>query len=135
MIDAWVDSDARLIRFRIVGAWTTAEMIAAIQGTLDRIAGQDGYDLVSDHRQIGTPATPEQIRALVRLLAAEGSALRGRRAAVVVSTDASYGMMRMLGAHMDAHGLEISAVRSPEEAMAFVNRPAGWFDEQPPAGD
>ena len=121
-IRAWVDAQDKLARFEIEGAWTTAEMIEAVNLVLDAIGARKGFDLLSDHRKIGEPATPEQVRTLVGHLTREGSALVGRRAAVVVATEASYGMMRMLGAHAERIGIEVGVFSSMTEARAWLRR-------------
>lgn len=119
-IRAWVDEDAKLARFEIVGEWTTDEMIESVSATLDAIGERAGFDLLSDHRLTAEPATPDQIRALVSHLTRKGSALVGRRAAVIVGNATSYGMMRMLGVHAERIGIEVAIFSSLPEAMAWL---------------
>ena len=124
-ITAWVDEADKLARFEIIGEWTTEEMLRAVSRTLDALGGREGFDLLSDHRLIGKPATPEQIRALVGHLSRTGSALAGRRAAVVVGNAASYGMMRMLGVHAESIGIEVGIFATIPEAMEWLRRTPG----------
>lgn len=125
-IRAWVDEDDKLARFEIVGEWTTGEMIDAVSRTLDEIGERTGFDLLSDNRLTAEPATPEQIRALVSHLTRQGSALIGRRAAVVVGNETSYGMMRMLGVYTERIGIEVGIYSSVADAMRWLGRdPAG----------
>ena len=121
-IRAWVDEDHKLARFEIVGEWTTEEMIEAISRILATIGDRTGFDLISDHLGIGEPATPDQIRALVGHLTRKGSALVGRRAAVIVGNPTSYGMMRMLGAYTERIGIEVGIFSSVPEAMRWLGR-------------
>ena len=121
-INAWVDEDDKLARFEIVGEWTTEEMIESVSGILAAIGARTGFDLLSDHRLIAEPATPEQIRALVGHLTRRGSALAGRRAAVVVGSEASYGMMRMLGAYTERIGIEVGIFTTLPDALTWLQR-------------
>lgn len=121
-IKAWIDEDQKLARFEIVGTWTTDEMVVSMNGVLDVIGGRTGFDLLSDHRRIDGPATPEQIRTLVTQLTRKGSALAGRRAAVVVGNEASYGMMRMLGVYTERIGIEVGIFNEIREALRWLHR-------------
>jgi hypothetical protein len=117
-----VDHAGQLVRFRIVGEWSTDEMLSAVTSALDILQPGRCYDVLSDHSEIGEPATPEQVRALIRLLAERGSAFLGRRAVMVTASPASYGMMRMLGAHCDGIGLDVHVVWSLEDGMRLLGR-------------
>lgn len=79
------------------------------------------YDVISDHREVAEPATPDQIRTLVAELMRLGG-VDGMRAATIVGTDASYGMMRMMSAHTEALGIEVGIFREPAEARKFLER-------------
>lgn len=101
----------------------TDEMEDCVEGALLAIKGETGWDLLSDNREIGTPATPAQIKKLLWLLSRDGTALRGRKAATVVSQAASFGMMRLLGAHASGLDIEVGVFWKMEDAMEFLGRP------------
>ena len=90
----------RLIHFTLSGGLDTAEMLLAVDDALGQLDG-GVYDVLSDHRAVTTPATPEQVKAVIDRLKPAAKALEGRRGAIVVSNDTSYGMMRMFSAHAE----------------------------------
>lgn len=99
----------------------TNEMIAAVNSCFALRKPGVIYDVMSDQRDLVEPATPDQIRTLVAELMRLGD-VEGMRAAMVVRTDASYGMMRMMSAHMEALGIEVGIFREPAEARKFLER-------------
>ena len=118
-----VDEGSQLLRFEIAGDWTTDEMERSTLAGVRAIAGRDGYDALCDLTRTGRVSTPAEIRRLVQILTEEGSALRGRRAAMVVGNPTSYGMMRMLSAHTEPIGIEVKIFTDLEEAMRFLRPP------------
>lgn len=120
-IESHVDHEARLLSFRVTGTLDTDEMLAAVVGCFAQRKPGVMYDVLSDHRDVVEPATPDQIRTLVAELMRLGG-LNGMRAAMIVGTDASYGMMRMMSAHTEALGMHVGIFREPAEARAFLER-------------
>ena len=107
--------------FRVIGRLETEEMLAAVRGRFAQRKPGLVYDVMSDQRGVVEPATPEQVRTLVAELMQLGDVV-GMRAAMVVATDASYGMMRMMAAHTEALGIRVGIFREPAEALAFLER-------------
>ena len=91
----YVDHAARLARFTVVGDLTAEEMVQAIRSAAAEIE-RPGYHILSDHREIGEPATRPQLDAVVETLQDLGRSFAHSRGAVVVSKPGSYGMMRVL---------------------------------------
>ena len=126
-----LDREARLIRAVVQGDFTVHDMIACVSGAA-RDAGAPGFNVVSDHREIGEPATREQVEELVQHLAGLRDYFAGARWAVVVSKQASFGMMRMLG---------VMAERVPMDVRVFFDavRAELWarsgVDPAAPIGD
>lgn len=120
-IETSLDHEHHLIRYSLTGRLVTEEMLDAVRATFGRRKPGEIYDVISDHRLVEAPATPEQIKTLVAELLRQGH-LEGMRAAVIVATDASYGMMRMFAAHAEPHGIHVGIFRHPDEARAFVER-------------
>jgi hypothetical protein len=120
MIETLVDQNARLIRFTVSGTVETTEMLAALDDALRQLEPGRPYDVLSDHRELVRAVTPEQIRALMGALSVGGQAIQGGRCGVVVSTDASYGMMRLMAVHAEAVGIKVGVFRKLEEAVAFI---------------
>ena|SRR5687768_5356570 len=118
-----VDERAKLLTFEVVGDWTTEEMERTTLEGVRSIAGREGFDAMCDITRTGRASTPAEIRRLVQILTEEGSALRGRRAAMVVGNPTSYGMMRMLSAHTEPIGIEVKVFTDLDEAMRFLRPP------------
>lgn len=118
-----VDRQRRLVRFEASGELRTEEMRQALLGALGALGGETGYAVVSDHRQLVSPATPEQVREMVQILASDGGALRGSRVAMIVAQTASYGMMRMLGAYTGELGIDVGVFWNEQDAWQFLARP------------
>lgn len=118
-----IDHESRIVFFTVTGILDTQEMLEAVQETFAQRKADAVYDVVSDHRDVSEPARPDQIRALVAELMRLG-ATEGMRAGMIVGSDASYGMMRMMAAHTEPLGIEVGIFRDPAEARAFVDRRA-----------
>jgi hypothetical protein len=121
-----LDEQERLLRFELTGEWDTAEMLAVTHEAYAAATRCHGFDILSDNRGNLSTATPEQVRKLAELMVREGGAFAGRRAAVVVDSAASYGMIRMLAARAAPLGLEVRPFFSMDEAVGFLReaRPA-----------
>lgn len=89
-----LDREARLIRVEVRGEVTVAEMIECVTSAADEV-GEPGYNIVSDHRQIAAPVTKPQLERLTHRLLALRPVFQDSRWATVVSSPASFGMMRM----------------------------------------
>lgn len=96
-------------------------MLAAVNSCFGQRKPGVVYDVLSDQRDVVEPATPDQIRSLVGELFRLGG-VDGMRAAMIVGTDASYGMMRMMSAHTEALGIKVGIFREPAEARKFLER-------------
>ena len=119
-----IDHNERLLKFRLEGDWQTDVAFPQIASAFAELKVGERYDILSDHRGVSQPATPEHVKGMFELLKKNGHAFAGQRAAIVVSSVASYGMMRMLSAHSDQIGFEVQVFWSPEEAMRFLRPPA-----------
>ena len=105
----------------MIGRLDTDEMLATVQSCFAQREPGVVYDVISDQRDVVEPATPDQIRALVGELMRQPG-VDGMRAAMLVGTDASYGMMRMMAAHTEALGIRVGIFREPAEALEFLKR-------------
>jgi hypothetical protein len=114
-----LDHERRLVTFTLTGTLETKEMLAALTGTFTQRKPGVVYNVMSDNRGVDAPATPEQVKMLVAELMRLG-AVAGMRAAMVVGTDASYGMMRMMSAYTEPLGIRVEIFRDTEAAMAFL---------------
>lgn len=119
-----IDHDTRLIRIGIVGDFATAEMVDVVLRAAAGARGP-GYDIISDHREIGTPATRAQMDGLVALLATRREQFAGARWAVIVSKPASYGMMRMLAVLLETIPIELAIFQDDVSAERWLRAGPG----------
>ncbi|MDB4905960.1 MAG: hypothetical protein JWO05_744 [Gemmatimonadetes bacterium] len=115
-----VDRDARLIRAWVTGDFTAEEMIDVVTSA-GKAAGEAGFNIISDHREIGQPATRMQVELLVAHLEHLRRYFSGSRWAIIVSSPASFGMARMLGAMAERVPMTVRAFREAEPAERWVN--------------
>ena len=113
-----VDREARLIRVAIRGDFTAAEMVAAVIGSAK--AAKPGYNILSDHREIGTPATRHQMEQVAMLMADMKTTFGGSRCAVIVATAASFGMMRMLSVLLEPADVTLEIFDDPVDAERWA---------------
>jgi hypothetical protein len=116
------DGTDHLIRMELDGDVDTKQMLEGVEEILRLIDGKRGYDFLSDHRKITTPATAEQIKAVLARLGEEGDLLKGSKFAAIVGHGASYGMMRLMGVHAADLGIEVGVFWNKEDALAFLGR-------------
>jgi hypothetical protein len=116
-----LDREARLIRAAVRGDFTVQDMFACVSGAA-REAGEPGYNVVSDHREIGEPATRGQIEELVQYLAGLRDYFGGARWAVMVSKQASFGMMRMLGVMAERVPMDVRVFFDADHAERWARR-------------
>ena len=119
-IETKLDHDNRLVSFTVTGLLDTREMVEAVGATFGQRKPGVVYNVLSDTRAVDEPATPDQIKALVAELMRHGT-VEGMRAAMVVGTDASYGMMRMMSAYTEPLGIHVGIFRDADAARAFLD--------------
>ena len=122
-IDLEVDDTAGLIRFRIDGDVTTAEMLRALRDARLRAERGRRYVVLSDHRAIGQPIAPDQLRTVIAEISHPEAPWRGSDVAVVVGQQASYGMMRALAVHAERFGIRVGVFWEEAEARRFLELP------------
>ena len=119
-IETTLDHERRLVTFTLTGTLETKEMLAALATAFAQRKPGVVYNVMSDNRAVDVPATPDQIKTLVAELMRQ-STVDGMRAAMVVGTDASYGMMRMMSAYTEPLGIRVEIFRDTEAALAFLD--------------
>ena len=115
-----LNHDRRLVTFTVTGLMDTKEMVEAVGNTFGQRRPGVVYNVLSDTRAVEKPATPDQIKALVAELMRHGT-VEGMRAAMVVGTDASYGMMRMMSAYTEPLGIHVGIFRDADAAREFLD--------------
>lgn len=127
-IDISIEKDRRRVRFVIRGQVETDEIVSTVDGlVLDPAFGPD-FAILSDHRDVIEPLTPEQARTMVERLEHHGEIMRGRHWVAIVDSPASYGMMRLMSARLEGLAIRVDIVESPEEADRLLDRGAARTD-------
>lgn len=107
-------------------------MLACVSSAA-REAAAPGFNIVSDHREIGEPATRAQLEELVSHIATLREYFVGSRWAVIVGTAASYGMMRMLAVLAERVPLSVQVFTDPADAERWARVRNPRAGEHPPA--
>jgi hypothetical protein len=123
-IDVSIDTHRRRAQIVIRDRVEIEEIISTVdQIALDPAFGPD-FAILSDHRDVIEPLTPEQARTMVQRLEHHGEIMRGRQWVAIVDSPASYGMMRLMSARVDGLAIRIDIVDSPEEADRLLDHGA-----------
>jgi len=117
-----VDRRTRTVYLTVSGTLSDADVSATIQQMIDAVAGETGYNVFGDHRGMTTPATSEQVSIAAKLIGSPSSPFRGGRWAIVSSTDASFGMMRVLSVKTEDVPVEMEVFRDIESADRWLLR-------------
>ncbi len=115
-----VDPTRRLVQTTVIGDFETADIVRVITGAASHPDFEPGFDILSDHREIGEPITPAQLRDLTGLLRELSDRFAGGRWAVVTTKPASYGMMRALSMLTSDGSLQVEVFKTMEEAEAHL---------------
>jgi len=88
---------------------------------------EDVFDCLSDSRPVELSATSADMRAVTNILGANAISFRERNA-VVVPSQAAYGMARMLDALIEPCGVEVRIFERIEDAEACLDQGRGADD-------
>lgn len=122
-IESYVDEGRRRIVATVSGSFTLAEILDAIDRSVRDPRFRPGFAVLSDHRTVEEPLTPEQAGRMVDHLESLAELMAGSRWAVVTSKAASYGMLRMVSALVKHIPMEVQVFSSLEEAEAWLASP------------
>ena len=128
-IDISIEKDRQRVRFVIRGRFETDEIVLAVDRiALDPDFGPD-FAVLSDHREVTEPLTPEQARKMVERLEQHGEIMSGRHWVAIVDSPASYGMMRLMSARLQGLAIRVDVVESPDEADRLLDRGSARIDD------
>lgn len=117
------DRKSHVARFEVAGTLTLGEMTKAIDAVMKELERDRGFDVLSDHRGLESPATVAQLESLVEHLRRYGQPVHGQRWAIVTRTTASFGMMRMLSVLAEGIPMQVSVFQDPVEAERWLAEP------------
>lgn len=118
-ISDWIDRPARRIDSTVDGDFSAAEMLSCVTMAVHE-ANAPGFNVVSDRRLIGEPATRQQVELLVEHLTDLRRCVRESRWAVIVSKPASSGMIRMLSVLAERIPPTVRVFTDAEEAETWA---------------
>jgi hypothetical protein len=116
------DIENALVRLEVVDPLDGDEIRRAAEALLADPRLRPGVDVLSDHSRLASPATREMVEGVIPLLTRFGERLGRLRCALVVASDASYGMGRMMGLLAGSGPVEVVPFRNAEEAEAWLRR-------------
>lgn len=120
-----IEPDSGDIYVAVTGSFTTEEIISSLSQATAAPQFRPGCNILSDHRQIEIPITPQQLTLMIEHLRLLESKFRFSRWAIVATQPASYGMMRMFAVYAEPLPLEIKVFRDYDAAQNWLNQSAG----------
>lgn len=124
-IETHIDKAKCRVRVKLWGEFTFEDMRAAISGVAHDPEFKPGFNVLSDHTEIGRAITIPESRELLALMRSLAGSFAGSRWAIVTRRLDSYGMLRMISAHAESVPIEIQAFREFAEAEAWLAGKAG----------
>jgi hypothetical protein len=115
-----IDKRKGIIFAEVVGDFTLEDILNTIDSAVSDPAFRPGFKVLSDHRKIGEPATMAQMEGMAACLKGLSNAFGGTKWAMVVSKEASYGMMRMLSVLVEDVPIVLRVFWDMEEALKWL---------------
>ncbi len=107
--------------FRVIeGSITTEELIESFTAVLESDDYHPGMKTLTDMRDVIHSATPQDVRRIAGFILDQMSTIEALKAAIVVSSDVSFGMTQMLKALVDRGSTDIRVFRELEEATLWL---------------
>lgn len=122
-IDCWIEQDRHRVRAEVRGDFSTEDILRAISDAVSHPEFERGFNILSDHRQIGQPITTAQMQEMTAHLRRLAAEFAGSRWAVVTTKPASYGMMRMLSVMLEDMPLHVHVFDGLAAAEAWLDSP------------
>ena len=118
-----IDAENRRVLARLVGDVQLHEMLDVITASTEDPRYRPGFDILSDHTQVGRVVDTGQVHAVVAHLQALADRLAGSRWAIYTRKPASFGMMRMLAVYAEKVPMHVRVFRTAHEAQAWLASP------------
>ncbi len=124
-IKYWIERERRRVRSVVTGDFTTEKIFQVLQEATTHEDFEVGFDVLSDHTQIGEPLTTPQAQQMTAYVENMKEVMGRSRWAVVTTKPSSYGMMRMLSAMLEPVPIIIRIFDTLEEADDWLSQPKG----------
>jgi hypothetical protein len=115
-----IDTEKQIIRITVKGQPLPGEHAAVTQQWLNDPDYVPGMSILLDNRGREEPSDRARVEKLASETRSSPFAVPGIRVAIVVASDAEYGMSRMYGSLAEESGLEIRTFRDIDEAEAWL---------------
>ncbi len=115
-----IDQINSLVRLEPMDPIETEHFSETVQRLLSDPAIRPGLSVISDHSKLDYTATTDVVASIPALLVKLAERLGPFRCALVVPSDASYGMANMAGVFAGNTPAEVRAFRSLEDAEAWL---------------
>ena len=115
-----VDGEDGLVRASLKGAVPVDVFLKRLEGALGSPGFRPGMNMLLDVRRAAHHLEAEDIVRVSRYLIAHRDKIEGGRAAIVVTKTVSYGLMRMLQAHVDGMPIGFSVFYDMGEARRWL---------------
>ena len=122
-IKYWIEKDHRRVRAVVSGDFTIDDVFRAIQSSTEDADFEPGFDVLSDHTDVGEPLTTQQARQMSSYIESLSRALAHSRWAVITKKPASFGMMRMLSVFLEQVPMVLRVFGNLEEAERWLSQP------------
>ncbi|UCD81599.1 MAG: hypothetical protein JSW26_09310 [Desulfobacterales bacterium] len=130
-IKYWIDKDHRCVRAIVSGEFTIDDIFQAIKDSTEDVDFEPGFDVLSDHTNVGEPLTTQQATQLSSYLKNMSSVMAHARWAVVTKDPASFGMMRMLSVFLQEVPMVLKIFETLEEGEKWLFQ--SKENQRPPA--
>jgi hypothetical protein len=121
-----IDKQARLVAYVADGVVTADHARAFLAAVLTHPDYEPGFDFLGDRREVEEEPDSAYVRAVSLEMTARKATLGPCRWAVVVASDAGYGMVRMWGLLTGLTGVQIRPFRAMGEAAEWLGLPADY---------
>jgi hypothetical protein len=118
-----IDKEAGVVYRTATGHLEMEELVTVVLGAIDHPDYRPGMKSLTDLRGIDHEVTREDIQRLAELLRGRQTEISGGRGAIVVSSDVSFGMARMLEGLTTQVPYELNVFRDIAEACAWLGIP------------
>lgn len=119
-IETHIDQARRRVCVKLWGDFTFEDMRAAISGAAHAAEFEPGFDVLSDHTEIGRAITIPESKELLALMRSLAGRFAGSRWAIVTRRLDSFGMLRLISAHAESVPIEMQVFRDFAEAEAWL---------------
>ena len=119
-IEVYFDKKNDVIFRRIFGKVNLEEITGSIIKNLTHLDYHPGIKSLTDLREVEHFVNASDIKKFADFILESGEAIKGGKAAIVVSAEVTFGMIRMLQTYTDKSSLQIEVFKDINEAKNWL---------------